>query len=493
MERQINQLPRSSVDKVYRGAGKLAYDPMVLLKMVLYQMLLGRHSPAQWHADASRNIAMQWIGRGYTPARRTWYDFRDRAGKFIDQLHQQLVTLALDQGHARADTAALDGSSVAACASRHRMVNESTLQKRRAILDGVQGASGDPSCWPQWMPATETGRDDLATRMDHAAEVLSDRLAQNAARPSGKRKDPDKVVVSLSDPEAPLGLDKRKTYRPLYTVQKMVDPVSHLTLSYSCQASTSDAGMLAPMIDLTQSITKGRLKTVLADGGYCTILDVADSLARDIDLLAPVSENGTTRRSKSVSGEDQIPRSEFRFDADANCYRCPQGQVLGYLGREKKRRSGGRVLYQARYQCDTATCGACELAGRCLGGKGGRMIKRTEGEELLELQREKMQTEEAKMKYKLRGQTVELVFADDKGNRGHDRFHGRGLDRVRAETGLLTLAQNLLRLDKLQRRSQNPQKQTTLNCTTSKLKGRTRSGRGGLSPGTSALLDKESN
>jgi hypothetical protein len=95
------------------------------------------------------------------------------------------------------------------------------------------------------------------------------------------------------------------------------------------------------------------------------------------------------------------------------------------------------------------------------------MIKRTEGEELLEVQREKMQTEEAKMKYKLRGQTVELVFADDKGNRGHDRFHGRGLARVRAETGLLTLAQNLLRLDKLQRRSKNPKKQTPLNCTTS--------------------------
>lgn len=432
---------------------------MVLLKMVLYQLLLGRHSPAQWHADASRNIGMQWIGRGYTPARRTWYDFRDRAGKFIENLHTQLVNLAIDQGHAQASTAALDGSSVAACASRHRMVNQPTLQKRREFLDDViQGVLGDESCWPQWMPPTETGRFDLAARMDRAAEVLSERLSQNEARPSGKRKDPDKVVVSLSDPDAPLGLDKRKTFRPLYTIQKMVDPVSHLTLSYSCQASTGDAGMLAPMVDLTQSVTAGRLETVLADGGYCTILDLSDTLDRGIDLLAPVSESGTTRRSKSASGEAQIPRSKFRFDADANCYWCPQGQVLGYKGREKKNRSDGRELYQSRYQCDTATCEACELAKRCLGGKGGRMIKRTEGEELLEAQREKMQTDEAKAKYKLRGQTVELVFADDKGNRGHDRFHGRGLARARAETGLLTLAQNLLRLDKLQRCSKNAEK-----------------------------------
>ena len=89
------------------------------------------------------------------------------------------------------------------------------------------------------------------------------------------------------------------------------------------------------------------------------------------------------------------------------------------------------------------------------------MIKRTEGEELLEAQRAKMKTEDAKAKYKLRGQTVELVFADDKGNRQHHRFHGRGLSRVRAETGLLTLAQNLLRLDKLQRNVANPEKQAT--------------------------------
>ena len=80
------------------------------------------------------------------------------------------------------------------------------------------------------------------------------------------------------------------------------------------------------------------------------------------------------------------------------------------------------------------------------------------GEELLEAQREKMNTEEAKALYRLRGQTIELVFADDKGNRSHDRFHGRGLARARTETGLLTLAQNLNRLDKLQRSSQNPEK-----------------------------------
>ena len=87
------------------------------------------------------------------------------------------------------------------------------------------------------------------------------------------------------------------------------------------------------------------------------------------------------------------------------------------------------------------------------------MIKRTEGEELLEAQREKMLTEEAKTVYRLRAQTVELGFGDAKGNRRVDRFHGRGLRRARGETGLLVMSQNLLRFDKLQREAVNPMKQ----------------------------------
>ena len=83
------------------------------------------------------------------------------------------------------------------------------------------------------------------------------------------------------------------------------------------------------------------------------------------------------------------------------------------------------------------------------------MIKRTEGEELLEAQREKMSTNEAKARYRLRNQTVELGFGDAKGNRRVDRFHGRGLDRVRCETGLLILAQTLLRLNTIQRNALN--------------------------------------
>jgi transposase len=73
---------------------------------------------------------MRWLGRGYAPARRTWYDFRDRVGKFIEDLHKQVVARALELGLDPA-VGVQDGTTVAACASRHRMVNRATLEKRR--------------------------------------------------------------------------------------------------------------------------------------------------------------------------------------------------------------------------------------------------------------------------------------------------------------------------------------------------------------------------
>ena len=89
------------------------------------------------------------------------------------------------------------------------------------------------------------------------------------------------------------------------------------------------------------------------------------------------------------------------------------------------------------------------------------MIKRLEGQELLDAQRQKMATEEAKARYRLRAQTVELAFADSKGNRRLTRFHGRGPTRARTETGLMVVAQNLRRLDRIEQNLLNRDYNTT--------------------------------
>lgn len=463
VRRQVDQLNPQVLHDVYRGVGRDAYDPVAMLRMVLYLKLQGVGSPGQWCAQAKLNEAVQWLGFGYAPARRTWYDFRDRLGKCIEALHAQLVNIAIDQELVDPSVGVQDGTTIAACASRHRLVNEPTLTNRQRLLqDLLDGLAEEDDTLPKWVPQTRRGREELAGRMRRAGEFLKQRIAENAKKPREKRKNRDKVLVSLTDPEAPLGRDKMKVYRPLYTVQYVIEPTSHLILGYQCDAAVCDTGTLAPMIDRVQEIVGGGLRCVMADAAYCTILDLRDCQERNIELVAPVQSNSFSKPKKNTNGIGPSNRDQFEWDPERETYRCPAGHDLNYHSKQTKRRHGDRTLTQYRYHCSADHCRSCPLAGGCVRDPSkGRTVTRMEGQELLDAQREKMEQPDIKARYKLRGQTVELGFADAKGNRRVDRYHGRGHPRACTETGLLVLAQNVLRLDRLQRNALNPVKTDT--------------------------------
>lgn len=453
VQRQVAQLDPETLYGIYRGIGKPAYEPTAMLRMVLYMLLKGLASPARWFEEAKLNEAVQWLGYGYQPARRTWYEFRDRVGDCLQDLHAQLIQIAMDQQLLDPTVGVQDGTHIAACASRHRMVNHQTLATRREILKELSDHPySEGQAVPKWVPPTVAGRLDLARRMDRAREVLDRRMKENAEKPRDKRKASEKILVSLSDAEAPLGRDKLKVYRPLYTVQYVSEPSSHLILGYQCEAAVSDAGTLAPMIDRVQEIVGGRLRSMMADAAYCSILDLQDCRDRGVELLAPVQTNSFSKPKKSTNGVGLSNRDQFVWDGDKQTYCCPAGHELKYHSQQRKKRYGGRSLTQLRYHCSAEHCARCSLAAGCVRDPSkGRTVTRMEGQELLDAQRKKMEWPEIKERYKLRGQTVELGFADTKGNRRIERFHGRGLRRTRAETGLIVLAQNLLRLDRLQR------------------------------------------
>ncbi len=460
VERQVNKLDRSILDALYQGRGDLPFDPLALLKMVLYQYLVGNQSPATWMEKARDHDEMKWLGRGYVPSRTAWYNFRDRAGKFIEDVHIQLVHRAVNDGLVDPSVGVQDGTTMAASASRHRMVNRSTLDKRIGILDAaIAGTSSEET--PKWVPPTPSGKIELRERMEIASEVLNQRIEANGQKQSDKRNDPAKIVVSISDPDAPLGRDKTKVYRPLYTSQFMVTPFSYFTLAYSCDASCTDAGTLAPMIDKTKAIVGDLLKTVLADAAYSSILDLIAARDRNIELLTPVDSDSSTS-SKQKSDSARITRENFKWDAENNCYLCPAGNTINYLDRNRKQRNGGQFLWESRFRSNPDDCLECPLMVNCLNpGATSKTLKRLAGQELVDQLRQKMADTSVQARYQLRGQTVELAFADAKGNRQMTRFHGRGLARVRTEIGILVVAQNLLRLDRLERNATNSCNSTT--------------------------------
>jgi hypothetical protein len=79
--------------------------------------------------------------------------------------------------------------------------------------------------------------------------------AENRHRHACKRQDPEKIVVSASDPDAAYGQDKCKTFRPLYTAQFIRDLDSPFILSYTVFNRATDAGTLGPTVDRLTCLT----------------------------------------------------------------------------------------------------------------------------------------------------------------------------------------------------------------------------------------------
>ena len=139
--------------------------------------------------------------------------------------------------------------------------------------------------WPPPAP----GRREQLQRYFEAEAVLQRRLAENAKKPKDRRLAPEKVMVSVSDPEAPLGRDKEKVFCPLYTAQWIIEPCSLLIVSFDVFAQATDAGTLPPMLDQAERMLGQMLKTLITDCRLC--LDPGPSslreAARRVDRSGP--------------------------------------------------------------------------------------------------------------------------------------------------------------------------------------------------------------
>jgi transposase len=447
IDEAVDQLDLTALFASYAGVGSQAHRPDLILKIVLYEMHSGRHSPDQWAQDVRDRRCLQWLGWGITPSRTRCYAFRDRVGPQLETWNRQVLRSAVVQGLTTARRGSLDGTLIAANASRHRLVNRSRLRRRLAELDRVIAADQtgqDLGPIPAWMARSAATRRQQRHRFREAQRKLVKQQAQNARRPRDKRQDPEKIVISTSDFEAALGRDKEKVFRPLYNLEVVQDLESPLVLGYEVFAQATDAGTLMPMRQRVRDLTGVWLERLLADAGYASALDLFDGARAGVDLYAPYQENDQTEQRRAKRPHRQIPKSEFVWLPAEQTYVCPQGHRLIPIGRETRERAEGRAVELTTYRCPGEHCQACPLAGRCTESAKGRTIKRNEHEDLIVAHQAKMKTAEAKAIYRQRGQTIELRFADAKTHRGLRRFSGRGLTRVRIEVGLWVLSHNLL-------------------------------------------------
>jgi transposase len=475
------ELNLDALKRTYSGRGTPPHSSALLLKLVLYEHSQGRPQPVQWFKDLHENKAVQWLTFGMKPSQTTLYEFRDRVQPLLEDLNRQVIRTAIDEGHTDGSCGALDGTTVAANASRHRLLKLETVEQRLEILDQeIAQAEGVDDVTPSkaitepevpaspattspaspdasraegssWKAKTLRGKKRQSAQYRRAQAVLRQKHQANVRRRKDKQKKGEKIRVAIADPMAPFGLDKSKTYRPLYNVQTMSDVATDLVLAYATTRTTVDNGQLVPMINRTMKMTNRTLEDVLVDAGYPSGEELAQCQAMGVTVYAPWNENSFTEAKRAKAGKErQIPKDRFTFDPSVPGYQCPEGKPLAYRERTKKQKANGDYFALEIYQADPSDCAACPLKDHCVRGRSGaRTVGRQEHEEHIEELKERMKKPEAKEKYRKRGCTVERRFADLKTHYGLQRFSGQTPERADAQVGLAILAHNLRTLDKL--------------------------------------------
>lgn len=420
-------------------AGQPPYDPSDLLKLYLYGYINQVRSSRRLEREASRNLELIWLLKNLRPGYRTIANFRKENWKALKAVNCSFVLLVRELGLVGGTLVAVDGALFHGNASKGSIFTQRKLTKQIAELDkeieaygkALEANDAEEAKQRSDGPA-DGGKGDVGEKMK---ELMARR--ERAQADLKNLETGDQGQLSKTDPDARL-LSKGDQTIAGYNVQSVVDD-KYMLIVASDVVNRNDTGHLHEMAKAAKEVLDVETLQVAADTGYYNSEDLKACEDDGIKAYVPLHEgNGKLEK------EGRFSRKDFRYDAAADAYRCPAGELLRPTeGRWKN--ASGRV--EVRYLGRKATCAACPLGAQCLAPKAAsRSIARWEHEDVLERHRARMESEEAAKLMRRRSAIVEHPFGTLKCRAGYQHFLVRGFDKVRGEWGLMALCYNFTRV-----------------------------------------------
>jgi transposase len=411
----IDRLDLSCMVKSYRGSGSASYHPSVLLGLLVYGYATGVFSSRKLERASYDSVAFRFIAANDHPDHDTIASFRRRFLEEIEALFVEVLLVAREMGLLKLGTVALDGTKIHANASRHSALSyehagkiEAQLKAEVAELLALAEAA-DSTDVPDGMSVPEelARRADRLARLAEAKAKIEARARERFAREQAEhearlkaRADKEKATGKKpgGKPPAPPTADPgAKDQINLTDEDSRIMPVAGggFEQAYNAQAAVAAGSMLVVAADVVQA-------------------------ANDRQQIAPTLQQ-LARLPKMLGTPDTLLADSGYFSA-ANVTACATANIapLIALGRERHHRSWRERFAAAPPAPDNPAP--------------------------LAAMRHRLATPEGKRLYALRKQTPEPVFGIIKSVIGFRQFLLRGLDRVKGEWNLVTMAWNIKRM-----------------------------------------------
>jgi transposase len=410
---------------VPQETGRPAYDPRDLLKLYIYGYVNRLRTSRKLERECQRNVELMWLMRKLRPDFKTVADFRKDNRKAFKGVFRQFVLVCKQMGLLGGELVAVDGSKFKAINSSQKNFSQKKLEKRlREIdkkvehyLDEMDRADKQESHNQITAEELKEKIERLKERKGRYAELLKDLKA------SGEKQ------VSLTDPES-RAMAMTPKGEVSYNVQTAVDSKHHLIVEQDVTNNGLDNHQLLLMAQSTKEMLGQAELHVVADMGYYNQEELKQ--CEEAGITAYVSKPLVSKNTaRGLFGKEK-----FVYDAEGDCYRCPAGERLDF--RFESDQDGKKFRYYW-----TKACPSCPLKAQCTTDPRFHRIKRWEHEGILERIEQRVQANPTIMK--LRQQIVEHPFGTIKFWNDQRHFLMKGLEKVKGEFSLSTLAYNIKR------------------------------------------------
>jgi len=281
-------------------------------------------------------------------------------------------------------------------------------------------------------PYLVKGCRELEARLDEPQEASCDAEPPEAPK-SGVA---NRRHVSTTDPDASVVRQGKGGAGLKYKIHRAVDP-SHevITATEVTPGEANEAHRLVPLLEQHGCNTEQAAAIVVADTKYGTVDNYL--ACHDLGIRAHIPD---LKRSQDTSGRRKgiFPEEAFRYDPEADSYRCPAGQELKPRRHHLKRQS-------VDYLCARGVCPACALMSQCTASRGGRSIKRHLRQDDLDRMRDRARSAPARKDLQTRQHLMERSFARSI-RYGFRRARWRRLWRVQIQEYLTAAVQNMMTL-----------------------------------------------
>ncbi len=457
-----DRLDLSHFDKRYNNdqTGRCAYNPKVLLKIVLLAYSRGIIHSRKIEKACKENITFMALTCGQNPDHSTIAAFVSTMREQIQPLFRDVLLVCEEMGLLGGSEFSLDGCKLPSNASKESSGTFSVLKGKKEVIERrvhhllKQQVEADKL--EEDTSAKKTNRDKQIEKLKKQAGRIDRFLKENEAKPGKQWKE---VKSNITDNDSAMMKTSHGVVQG-YNAQVLVDSKHQVIVQAETFGNGQDYHLLSPVLSGAKENMKAightedyfRGKILSADTGYHSNESIKKCEDEGLDAFIP--DRNFRKRDERFSIQQEYMKKQrnkflledFNYDELTDQYECPNGKRLKLNCRRVKVTN---TVYR-RYRADNNDCQGCQLWGKCIRNKRKSIKAKTlmvpvgtVGKNYSHEMSMKIDTERGRRLYPRRIAIVEPVFANIRTQKRLDQFTLRGKLKVNIQWLLYCIVHNM--------------------------------------------------